>query len=167
MARRTSARPAGDVLIGADRRRGAAVVVEVDGPTGDASNTVKEIDDDSPVGSRHGVIRLRLAMQRTEFLIDALGSGSALADVLGVSRSQPTRWRTGKESPSPQVARELVDLDHVMARASMLFTQPVALDWLTSSNSYLDGARPIDVLKTRGSAEVIAALDAALAGAFS
>lgn len=111
--------------------------------------------------------RLSFAAQRTEFLISAVGSGTALADVLGVARSQPTRWRKGQESPSPQTARELVDLDHVMARALMLFPQPVAMDWLTSANSYLDGSRPIDVLRTRGSSEVIAALDATMSGAFA
>lgn len=111
--------------------------------------------------------RLSFAAQRTEFLISAVGSGAALADVLGVARSQPTRWRKGQESPSPQTARELVDLDHVMARALMLFPQPVAMDWLTSANSYLDGSRPIDVLRTRGSSEIIDALDATMAGAFA
>lgn len=111
--------------------------------------------------------QLAFAAARTEFLISAVGSGSALADVLGVARSQPTRWRKGQESPSPQMARELVDLDHVMARALMLFPQPVAVDWLTSANSYLDQARPIDVLRTRGSSEVIDALDATMAGAFA
>jgi uncharacterized protein (DUF2384 family) len=111
--------------------------------------------------------RLPFAQERTEFLISAIGSGTALADVLGVARSQPTRWRQGQESPSPETARELIDLDHVMARALMLFPQPVALDWLTSANSYLDDARPIDVLRTRGSAEVIDALDATMAGAFA
>lgn len=45
----------------------------------------------------------------------------------------------------------------------MLFPERVAIDWLYGSNSYLDGARPIDVLKIRGSADVIAALDAAAA----
>jgi uncharacterized protein (DUF2384 family) len=97
----------------------------------------------------------------------ALGGGARLAEVLGVSRSQPTRWRKGEESPSPATAREMIDLDHVMARALMLFTQPVAIDWLTSANSYLDDARPIDVLRTRGSTEVIDALDALMTGAFS
>jgi uncharacterized protein (DUF2384 family) len=111
--------------------------------------------------------RLPFAQERTEFLISAIGSGTALAEVLGVARSQPTRWRQGQESPSPETARELIDLDHVMARALMLFPQPVALDWLTSANSYLDDARPIDVLRTRGSAEVIDALDATMAGAFA
>lgn len=105
-----------------------------------------------------------LVRERATFLIDVLG-GAELARWLGVSRSQPTRWRQGAEVPGPEAARELVDLDHVMARALMLYPAPVAIDWLTSSNGYLDGARPVDVLKTRGSAEVIAALDAAESGA--
>lgn len=166
MARRTPARPAGGAVNVTAARRAVAAVKDR-GTAGNAADLGDEVENGSPGSPRHNVVRLPLAMERTEFLIDAVGGGSTLADLLGVSRSQPTRWRTGKESPSPQIARELVDLDHVMARASMLFTQPVALDWLNSSNSYLDGARPIDVLKIRGSAEVIAALDAAMAGAFS
>lgn len=105
-----------------------------------------------------------LVRERATFLVDVLG-GAELARWLGVSRSQPTRWRQGAEVPGPEAARELVDLDHVMARALMLFPARVAVDWLTSSNGYLDGARPLDVLKLRGSSEVIAALDAAEAGA--
>ena len=105
-----------------------------------------------------------MVRERATFLIDVLG-GAELARWLGVSRSQPTRWRQGAEVPGPDAARELVDLDHVMARALMLYPAAVAIDWLTSSNGYLEGARPVDVLKTRGSAEVIAALDAAESGA--
>lgn len=108
-----------------------------------------------------------LAQERTEFVIAAVGSAANLAKLLDVSRSQPTRWRKGEEVPSPSVARALLDLDYVMARALMLFPQPVALDWLTSSNSFLNGARPIEVLQIRGSTEVIQALDAVMAGAFS
>lgn len=105
-----------------------------------------------------------LVRERAAFLVEVLG-GAELARWLGVSRSQPTRWRQGVEQPGPQAARELVDLDHVMARALMVFAAPVAIDWLTSSNGYLDGARPVDVLRLRGSADVIAALDAAESGA--
>jgi uncharacterized protein (DUF2384 family) len=104
---------------------------------------------------------------RTEFLIEALGSQAALANLLNVSTSQPSRWRTGQEAPSPQHARELVDLDHVMARATLLWAPKTALLWLTGSNSFLDGARPIDVLRTSGSAEVIQALDSEMAGSFA
>ena len=121
---------------------------------------------ETAVGSR-AQRQLPLAQQRTEFVIAAVGSAANLAKLLNVSRSQPTRWRNGEEIPSPGVARALIDLDHVMARALLLFPQPVALDWLNSANSFLDGARPIDVLQTRGSTEVIQALDAVMAGAFS
>jgi uncharacterized protein (DUF2384 family) len=104
---------------------------------------------------------------RTEMVIAGLGTADAAAKLLGVSKSQPSRWRTGQERPSSEMQRLLLDLDHVIGRAHLLFTPEVALDWLTGSNSYLDGARPIDVLKQRGSTEVIEALDAAMQGAYS
>lgn len=110
---------------------------------------------------------LSQAQARTEFLISALGTAQALAELLNVSRSQPSRWRTGAESPGPEAGRLLIDLDHVLARASMLWPTETARDWLTGSNAFLQGARPIDVLRERGSGEVIAALDAALAGSFA
>jgi len=107
------------------------------------------------------------AQERTEFLISTLGTGAAVADLLGVNRSQPTQWRKGVESPSPEVGRGLLDLDHVVARASMLWAPESVLAWLTGANSFLEGATPIDVLRTRGSREVIEALDAELAGSYA
>ncbi|PKQ24902.1 MAG: hypothetical protein CVT65_00850 [Actinobacteria bacterium HGW-Actinobacteria-5] len=108
-----------------------------------------------------------LTAERTGFVIEALGSVTAVAELLEVSKSQPSRWRTGAEQPSPAKARELIDLDHVLARALLLWTPAVAIDWLAGSNAYLDGARPIDVLRIRGAAEVLDALDAAAAGAYA
>jgi putative toxin-antitoxin system antitoxin component (TIGR02293 family) len=87
--------------------------------------------------------------------------------MLGVSASQPSRWRRGEERPSFVASRRLLDLDHVLARALLLWEEPVARDWLESPNGYLNGARPIDVLMTRGSGEVTDALDAAQSGAFA
>lgn len=104
---------------------------------------------------------------RTASAATALGGVGKIADLLDVSRSQPTRWRQGVERPSPEMARLVVDLDHVMARAQLVFTPEVARRWLTGANSYLEGARPIDVLRRRGSSEVIDALDAAMQGAYS
>lgn len=100
---------------------------------------------------------------RTAFLIDALGSGAEVARLLGVNRSQPSQWRSGKESPSPKIARQLLDLDYVMAKALQIWPATAALEWFHGSNDYLDGARPIDVLKLRGTAEVIKALDVEMA----
>lgn len=104
---------------------------------------------------------------RTAIVISTLGSQRALADLLNVSRSQPSRWQSGEESPSPEHSRELLDLDHVLARASLLWAPPVVLSWLNGANAFLEGAKPIDVLRVRGSVEVIQALDAEMAGAYA
>jgi DNA-binding transcriptional regulator YdaS (Cro superfamily) len=98
--------------------------------------------------------------ERTGFLVERLGGGTKVANLLGVSKSQPTRWRNGQEQPSPAKAREIVDLDHVVARASLLWEPEVVQAWLEGSNAYLQGARPIDVLQVRGVSEVLAALEA-------
>lgn len=98
---------------------------------------------------------------RTEVLIGYLGSVTKVADLLGVDKAQPTRWRSGDAVPSLDKARLLNDVEHVFSRAALIFTPAVVRDWMTGANSYLDGARPIDVLRDRGAVEVLAALDAA------
>lgn len=107
------------------------------------------------------------AQARTQFLVKALGSQASLAELLKVSISQPSRWAKGTEAPSPQRSRELVDLDHIVARASLLWPADVVHSWLSGSNAFLDGARPIDVLRVRGANEVITALDAETSGAMA
>ena len=104
---------------------------------------------------------------RIQLAIDSLGGGTALAALLGVNKSQPSQWRNGKETPSSDMQRRIIDLDHVVARAQMVWEPAIALDWLRSPNSHLDGAVPLDVLELRGPAEVLDALDAVLSGAYA
>lgn len=108
-----------------------------------------------------------LAKERTEFLIGAYGGVTKLARTLGVSASQPSRWREGSERPGLETAKRLLDLDHVIARALLLWAPDVAVTWLESPNAFLDHARPIDVVLSRGTGEVLDALDAALSGAYA
>lgn len=110
-----------------------------------------------------GTTTLPRTAVRTAFLIDALGSGAEVARLLGVNRSQPSQWRSGKESPSPRTAQQLLDLDYVMAKALQIWPAETALEWFHGSNDYLDGARPIDVLKRRGTTEIIKVLDLEMA----
>jgi len=98
---------------------------------------------------------------------DALGGASKLADVLGVNRSQATRWASGEGVPQPMTQRMIDDLDYVTGRARQLWEEDVAALWLVSPNAFLDGATPLAVLQTRGLSEVADALDAAAAGAYA
>ena len=105
--------------------------------------------------------------QRAGAVVAALGSKAQLASMLEVSPSQPTRWIDGSERPNSENARAIVDLDYVIARAGLLWKPSVIGSWLNGSNAFLDGARPIDVLRATGSAPVIDALDQELAGGYA
>lgn len=105
--------------------------------------------------------------QRVANVTAALGSNAKLATLLGISASQPTRWIQGDEAPNPENARAIVDLDYVVARAGLVWLPEVVTEWLYGHNSFLGGARPIDVLKTQGSADVVDALDQELSGAYA
>jgi hypothetical protein len=54
-----------------------------------------------------------------------------------------------------------------MAATTRIWEESVAATWLGSANSYLDGARPVDVLMLDGPDEVLVALEASAAGSFA
>lgn len=99
-------------------------------------------------------------------VVDALGN-NAVADLLNVSRSQPSRWRSGRERPSPESRKRISDLDHVLDRLLIELYPDQAGLWLTGSNPHLGGARPVDVLELRGAVAVLPAIDALAVGAFA
>src|SRR5262245_57024380 len=66
-----------------------------------------------------------LLQERLERLVTELGS-NRVASLLGVNRSQPTRWRSGDERISADKQRSLLDLDYVMARLLQLFPREQA-----------------------------------------
>lgn len=105
--------------------------------------------------------------QRAATVAEAIGNRAKLAKLLAVSPSQPTRWIDGTETPNPTNAQTIVDLDYVVARAGLLWKPAVITEWLNGHNAFLDGARPIDVIKIHGSATVIDALDQELSGAYA
>jgi hypothetical protein len=103
---------------------------------------------------------------RADQVVRVLGNRRAAA-LLGVSESQPSRWRQAVELPSSQVAPMLVDLDHIVARLQLIWDEEVIGDWLEGSNAFLDGSRPIDVLRVNGSVPVLEAIEAEAAGAYA
>jgi transcriptional regulator with XRE-family HTH domain len=101
---------------------------------------------------------------RVNLLTSLVGGVRELARLLGVSASQPSRWASGKEFPSPDLARQIIDLDHVMALLVQQWHPSVAVDWLRNPNRRLGGATPLEVIRARGSAEVLAVIEGDLAG---
>ena len=98
--------------------------------------------------------------------IDALGTKSALAQYLGVARTQPGQWETGAEVPRPETARLMKDLDYVWDRLTTDTDTESATIWLNSPNGFLNSATPLAWLRQHGPAQVIGALDAAEAGSY-
>lgn len=103
--------------------------------------------------------------RRLDWLVSVLGN-NRVAELLGVSRSQPSRWRSGKEGLAAESQRALLDLDYVVARLHQVWTPDVAKIWLNSSNPRLGGGTPVETLRQRGVADVIAAIDAEAQGAY-
>lgn len=99
-------------------------------------------------------------------VVTALGN-NVVAELLGVTRSQPSRWRSGQERLSPESRKRISDLDHVLDRLLLELHADQAGLWLVGPNPHLGGARPIDVLELRGAAAVLPAIDALAAGAFA
>ncbi|MGH8925546.1 MAG: hypothetical protein ACRDWA_13055 [Acidimicrobiia bacterium] len=100
-----------------------------------------------------------------ERVVSVLGSNT-VARLLGVSRSQPSRWRSGEEQMSPINRARLTDLDHVMNRLLQVLWPEEASAWLAAINPHL-GGRPVDVLALRGAGPVIEAIDALAQGAYA
>ena len=103
--------------------------------------------------------------RRLTWLISVLGNNQ-VAELLGVNRSQPSRWRSGKEGLATESRRAVLDLDYVIARLHEVWVPEVATIWLTSPNAFLGGGTPVETLKQRGVLDVIAAIDAEAAGAY-
>ncbi len=116
---------------------------------------------------RHRTPPLSTEVKRRLTWLTAVLGNNKVADLLGVSRSQPSRWRTGAEGLAARNQRAVLDLDYVIVRLHQLWDAEVAAIWLESPNAHLGGATPVDVLRQRGTQDVISAIDAEAQGAYA
>lgn len=92
-------------------------------------------------------------------------SAARLADMLGVSRSQVTRWLQGA-GIDPLNAEKVDLLEMVWANLLRLYEREAALAWLFGINPLLDDRRPIDLIRMGRAEELMRAIRAERSDAF-
>jgi hypothetical protein len=96
-------------------------------------------------------------LSRLDALVQTLGNNK-VASILGVSPSQPSRWRSRVERPGPDNETRILQLDFVCARLFGAMMPDVARDWLESHNFAIN-CRPIDALAYGDHEAVLAAIN--------
>ena len=96
----------------------------------------------------------------------ALGSDRAVADILGVSPSQVSRWRSG-QLPDLDNADRLAGLALVAEMLSRWLAPEVREGWLHGPNAHLADRSPAHLIRLGRVADVIGALEAEKAGAYA
>src|SRR4051812_44206959 len=102
-----------------------------------------------PIRLRPAAAKLAAVQPLLERIVDALGTNKAAA-ILGVDRSQVSRWMSGAQLPGAEMSRRIVDFHDVLTRILRVYEREGAEMWLTGSEPLLGGARPIDVLALEG-----------------
>lgn len=93
-------------------------------------------------------------------------SAARLADMLGVSRSQITRWLRGA-GIDPANAEKVDLLELVWANLLRLYEREAALAWLFGLNPTLGDRRPIDLIRAGRAEELMRAIRAERSDAFA
>jgi len=109
-----------------------------------------------PVGSAKKIEALRADFR----------SAAQLADMLGVSRSQITRWLRGA-GMDPLNAEKVDLLELVWSNLLRLYEREAALAWIFGLNPLLGDRRPIDLIRLGRTEELMRAIRAERADTFA
>ena len=121
-----------------------------------------------PPGSQLERLEPNECIQRAYYLLARHGfpSDRALADAVGVHRSQVSRWSQGKLAQREN-AWLLRDVATIVARLADDLEPGTIQKWLFANNPELDGDAPIDLLRQGRLPEVLMAAEAQTSGAFA
>jgi hypothetical protein len=103
---------------------------------------------------------------KIQALAEDLQTQSAVADLLGVSRSQVTRWLRGA-GIDPLNAERVDLLEFVLANLLRLYEPDAARAWLFGLNPHLGDRRPIDLVRMGRMEELLGAIRAERAESFA
>ena len=100
------------------------------------------------------------------FLAVQFKSQGQLARLLEVDRSRISRWLKA-ETPDAENRTKVEALEFVLSRLTTFLSIETARKWLMGINAHLGDRRPIDLLRKRRVAEVIAAIEQFEGGSYS
>lgn len=95
-----------------------------------------------------------------------VGSDRSVAEILGVSPSQVTRWRRGQR-PDPLNADRLAALALVVEMLARWLPVELIEDWIRGPNEHLHGRTPAYLVERGQIADVVGAVEAMKAGVFA
>ena len=105
-------------------------------------------------------------VHKIEVLRDDFRSAARLAEMLGVNRSQITRWLRG--AGIDPVNAERVDLLELVWSALLrVYDREAALSWLFGVNPRLQERRPIDLIRAGRAEELMRAIRAERSDSFA
>jgi uncharacterized protein (DUF2384 family) len=93
-------------------------------------------------------------------------SAARLADMLGVSRSQVTRWLRGA-GIDPLNAEKVDLLELVWSNLLRIYERDAAVSWLFGVNPLLGDKRPIDLIRAGRAEELMRAIRAERSDTFA
>lgn len=103
---------------------------------------------------------------KVEALSHDFRSQRRLAEALGVSPAQVSRWIRGR-GIDPLNAQRVDVLELVMSTLLRVYSPAVAERWLLGMNPHLRDRRPIDLVRAGRAQELLAAIAAERAGSFA
>ena len=114
--------------------------------------------------AQHNLLRYSESMpvavaQKVKTLSVDFRSSARLADLLGVSRSQVTRWLRGA-GIDPLNAEKVDLLELVWSNVLRIYEQDAALAWLFGVNPLLGDRRPVDLIRQGRTEELMRAVRA-------
>ena len=104
--------------------------------------------------------------RKVEALRADFRSAAQLADMLGVSRAQITRWLRGS-GIDPLNAEKIDLLELVWSNLLRLYEREAALAWIFGLNPLLGDRRPIDLIRAGRAEELMRAIRAERADTFA
>lgn len=92
--------------------------------------------------------------------------GVDIANIVDVSPPTVSRWGTGQSVPSLHTQEMMADLNYLVNRLSDFYTADEARLWLHARHPMLEHERPVDLVHSGRTKEVLAVIDRLASGAY-